>query len=264
MELHGWAALPWSIAALRYFLLAQDTGRKWATRAVAYRTRFPYWQREGLQLDYGVVGAFNAVRDEVMETVAAAPVAAGRKAHNTYGELGNAEHVAKYGFALRCNPFDAARVGKAALVDAAAAVLGLRACRARCHFLALHSEVLEELDEDAEPFEVAPGALLSAPLVAALRMVFAAAAAAFNAWSGPDDARATAQHPCRIRLLRTGVSPRGTRAAAELAAAEAAAARARGVAEREAAGARVAALRLAAGKARLLADALAALRPLVC
>lgn len=73
-----------------------------------------------------------------MQIVAAAPVAAGREVHNTYGELGNAELVAKYGFALRGNPFDAVRLGKAALVDAAAAAQGPRACRARCRFLALH------------------------------------------------------------------------------------------------------------------------------
>lgn len=70
--------------------------------------------------------------------MAAAPVAAGREVHNTYGELGNAELVAKYGFALRCNPFDAVRMDKAALVDAAAVALGSRACRARCRFLAAH------------------------------------------------------------------------------------------------------------------------------
>ncbi len=72
------------------------------------------------------------------QIVAAAPVAAGREVHNTYGELGNAELVAKYGFALRCNPFDAVRMDKAALVDAAAVALGARACRARCRFLAAH------------------------------------------------------------------------------------------------------------------------------
>ena len=45
----------------------------------------------------------------------------------------------------------------------------------------------ELLDEDAEPFEVMRRALLSAPLVAALRVLFADAAT-FGAWSGLDDA----------------------------------------------------------------------------
>jgi hypothetical protein len=72
------------------------------------------------------------------QIVAATAVAAGREVHNTYGELGNAELVAKYGFALPGNPFDAVRVDKAALVAAAIAELGPRACRARARFLALH------------------------------------------------------------------------------------------------------------------------------
>ena len=78
------------------------------------------------------------VWQHLRQVVAAAPVGACREVHNTYGELGNAELVAKYGFALRCNPFDAVRVGKAALVDAAAVALGPRACRAHCRFLAAH------------------------------------------------------------------------------------------------------------------------------
>lgn len=45
----------------------------------------------------------------------------------------------------------------------------------------------ELLDEDAELFEVMPRALLSAPLVAALRVLFADAAT-FGAWSSLDDA----------------------------------------------------------------------------
>ncbi len=45
----------------------------------------------------------------------------------------------------------------------------------------------ELLEEGAEPFEVAPGGLLSAPLVAALRVLFARAAA-FAAWHTLDDA----------------------------------------------------------------------------
>ena len=37
-----------------------------------------------------------------LQIVAASNIAAGAEVHNTYGELGNAELVYKYGFALRC------------------------------------------------------------------------------------------------------------------------------------------------------------------
>jgi len=94
-----------------------------------------------LQSLYGKVRAASRVTAPALpagQIVAATAVAAGREVHNTYGELGNAELVSKYGFALPGNPFDAMRVDKAALVAAAAAELGPRACRARARFLALH------------------------------------------------------------------------------------------------------------------------------
>ncbi len=64
----------------------------------------------------------------------------------------------------------------------------------------------ELLDEDAEPFEVAPGAMLSAPLVAALRVLFAGADA-FAAWSGLDDA--LAGWPTRLTAGKGAGAPVG-------------------------------------------------------
>lgn len=54
-----------------------------------------------------------------MQVIAASDVAAGHEIHNTYGELGNADLVSKYGFALRNNPFDAIQLDKQQLVAAA-------------------------------------------------------------------------------------------------------------------------------------------------
>ncbi len=46
---------------------------------------------------------------ELLDIVAAQPLAAGREVYNTYGEHGNAELVNKYGFALPNNSFDEVR-----------------------------------------------------------------------------------------------------------------------------------------------------------
>lgn len=59
----------------------------------------------------------------------------GQEVHNTYGELGNAELVVKYGFALRRNPFDVVLLDKGELVEEARRIVGDRACRQRCKFL---------------------------------------------------------------------------------------------------------------------------------
>jgi SET domain-containing protein 6 len=63
-------------------------------------------------------------------------VPAKQEVHNTYGELGNAELLMKYGFALLDNPFDAVALDKGRLVAEARRMLGDRACRQRCRFLA--------------------------------------------------------------------------------------------------------------------------------
>ena len=68
-----------------------------------------------------------------------------------YGELGNADLVSKYGFALRQNPFTAVGLGKAELLEAAARVLGNRQFRQRCRTLREQTDVL---DDEEEPFEV--------------------------------------------------------------------------------------------------------------
>lgn len=54
-----------------------------------------------------------------VQVIAASDLEAGSEIHNTYGELGNAELVSKYGFALPDNPFDALELDKQDLVDAA-------------------------------------------------------------------------------------------------------------------------------------------------
>jgi len=68
----------------------------------------------------------------------------------------------------------------------------------------------ELLEEGAEPFEVAPGALLGAPLVAALRVLFARAAA-FADWHTLDDAlegwpggRPSPEAPEPVQAARAG------------------------------------------------------------
>jgi SET domain-containing protein 6 len=68
-----------------------------------------------------------------------------------YGELGNAELVKKYGFALRQNPFTTVQLDKPALLAAAQAVLGPARWRRRSGLLRRGSEVMEA---GKEPFEV--------------------------------------------------------------------------------------------------------------
>ena len=84
-------------------------------------------------------GAWQLLRKQrCMQIVAASAVARGCEVHNTYGELGSADLVHKYGFAPRpgTNPFAAVTLDKAALVAEAARLLGARAARLRCRFLA--------------------------------------------------------------------------------------------------------------------------------
>lgn len=74
-----------------------------------------------------------------MQIVAASGVKAGQEVHNTYGELGSAELVAKYGFALPPdldNPFDAVTLDKGSVLREAGELMSARALRARCRFLA--------------------------------------------------------------------------------------------------------------------------------
>lgn len=68
-----------------------------------------------------------------------------------YGELGNAELVKKYGFALRQNPFTLVTLDKPRLLGAARRALGPARWRKRSALLRDQTEVL---DEEEEPFEV--------------------------------------------------------------------------------------------------------------
>lgn len=71
--------------------------------------------------------------------------------YRSYGELGNAELVKKYGFALRQNPFTTVSLDKAGLLEDAKRQLGAAAWRRHSKLLRDQTEVLEE---DEEPFEV--------------------------------------------------------------------------------------------------------------
>ena len=77
----------------------------------------------------------HAERGLTVQIVAASPVLEGAEVHNTYGELGNAELVNKYGFALRQNPFSAVLLDKAAVLQAAESIVGQRSTRLRSRFL---------------------------------------------------------------------------------------------------------------------------------
>ncbi|BDA50036.1 probable N-lysine methyltransferase SETD6 at N-terminal half [Coccomyxa sp. Obi] len=151
------------------------------------------------RLEIGICGATRSDGEEVLEIIAASPVQKGHEVHNTYGELGNAELVVKYGFALRNNPFDVVLLDKAAVVEEARRMLGDRACRQRCRFLSRESELL---DEDREPFEVLPSACIAPSLLVALRVLLATKAE-FHSWRTLDDALhlcATQQKPSPLAV----------------------------------------------------------------
>ncbi|KAI7837623.1 hypothetical protein COHA_008549 [Chlorella ohadii] len=101
-----------------------------------------------------------------------------------YGELGNAELVKKYGFALRHNPFTAVGLDKAGLLSDAKQLLGAAVWRRRSKLLREQTEVLEE---DEEPFEALPNGHISPALFVALRVLCAPEAEA-RSWSSIGDA----------------------------------------------------------------------------
>ena len=70
-----------------------------------------------------------------LQIVAASEVPKGAEVHNTYGELGNVDLVSKYGFALGDNPFSVVVLDKAAVLQAAERLMGVRKLRLRCRFL---------------------------------------------------------------------------------------------------------------------------------
>ena len=70
-----------------------------------------------------------------VQIIAARPLQAGQEIFNTYGELGNADLVAKYGFALPDNPFDKLTLDKTALLELVCDLLSKKALAQRCNFL---------------------------------------------------------------------------------------------------------------------------------
>jgi SET domain-containing protein 6 len=130
-------------------------------------------------------------RRGALVVVAPSAVAAGAEVHNTYGELGNAALVHKYGFALRDNPFTAVTLDKGAVVaacgaqhagaDAAAPGKRRRAGGGGGGEAARLLRVLQEesdlLEEEEEPFEVLANGHLGPALFAALRVLCSGAGA---------------------------------------------------------------------------------------
>ncbi|KAK9789397.1 hypothetical protein WJX73_003152 [Symbiochloris irregularis] len=137
----------------------------------------------GLLLEIGICSA-EKDGEGVLEVIAASDIPAGKEIENTYGELGNADLVNKYGFALRHNPFSVVQLDKATVVEAARQHMGKgmteRGFRRRKRFLEDESDLLEEEDE---PFEVMPEGRVGPCLYAALR-VLCASDAVFQGWRG--------------------------------------------------------------------------------
>lgn len=73
--------------------------------------------------------------EPVLEIQAASAVRAGAEIHNTYGEHGSCELVAKYGFALRGNPFSEVQLDKEGLLAAALALQDRKELKLRRRFL---------------------------------------------------------------------------------------------------------------------------------
>ncbi|GLC60363.1 hypothetical protein PLESTB_001604200 [Pleodorina starrii] len=122
---------------------------------------------QNLHLDIGICAGERG-GCELLDIVAAQPLAAGAEVFNTYGEHGNDELVNKYGFALPCNPFDEVTLDKGAVVAAAQAELGRVAALARVRVLAKQSDLLAE---DEEPFLLLPPRHVNTSLYVALRLL---------------------------------------------------------------------------------------------
>ncbi len=67
--------------------------------------------------------------------MAASSLPRGSEVHNTYGELGNADLLTKYGFALRQNPFSAVVLSKTSVLRAAEKLIGERELRLRTRII---------------------------------------------------------------------------------------------------------------------------------
>jgi hypothetical protein len=87
-----------------------------------------------------------------LQIVAASPVQAGAEVHNTYGELGNTDLLAKYGFALPDNPFSSVLMSKADLLTGAEQQLGAEGLSSRRGFLEEHrwAVVMWQIDREID------------------------------------------------------------------------------------------------------------------
>lgn len=119
----------------------------------------------------------------------------GKEIHNTYGELGNAELLKKYGFALRQNPFTAVTLDKGDVIGACSSTQGShhiktdncgsvdadsgsRRSKRKRHktnginrLISLLEEETDLLLEDEEPFQLLPNGHISPALFAVLRVL---------------------------------------------------------------------------------------------
>ncbi|KAG2499786.1 hypothetical protein HYH03_002083 [Edaphochlamys debaryana] len=162
-----------------------------------------------LHLDIGIC-AVERGGVEVLDIVAAQPLARGREVFNTYGEHGNAELVNKYGFALPYNPFDELLLSKASLRAAMEAVWGRKGAQRRAKFLEEHSELLAE---DEEPLLLLPPRHASTALFAALRAA-GAADGELGGWASLEDALEPLRALHRRERGANGAAPGGDAAAA--------------------------------------------------
>ncbi|KAG2434596.1 hypothetical protein HXX76_007491 [Chlamydomonas incerta] len=178
-----------------------------------------------LHLDIGIcAGERGGV--ELLDIVAAQPLAAGAEVYNTYGEHGNAELVKKYGFALPCNAFDEVLLDKGALLAAAEALLaaaaggGKKALRRRTQFLEKFSDLLSD---DDEPWLLLPPRHVNTACWAALQ-VLAATDAQLGGWRSMEDVTAPLKEAHEREQQAAAAAGRGVkRSAAEAEAAEQAA-----------------------------------------
>jgi len=138
---------------------------------------------------------------------------------NTYGELGNADLVHKYGFCLPENPFTAVSLDKSIFFDVVRTVLGDRVFTER--FSILKDETaLSVLDE--EPFELYSNQHIGAPLYVALILFFESLETFYDILSGDEapeqdipisklneQMTSTLDTMCRKRLSLYGNIPTG-------------------------------------------------------
>ncbi|GFH19252.1 uncharacterized protein HaLaN_16170 [Haematococcus lacustris] len=96
---------------------------------------------------------------ECLHILAASPLAAGQEVFNTYGELGNAELVAKYGFCLDSNPFSEVQLDKAVVLAAVQEVLlsSLVSARARLKVIKRLAARRRLMEETSQSFVKQPG-----------------------------------------------------------------------------------------------------------